>query len=384
MSALGDSGDNGGGRANASDGGDDGNGERDSGDAVLSTPDDDNDIDPREQEAIEEARATGVPPFAREAIERCEEAHDRSVARSLLEQLIESDEKYVAEHGPRPDPPEPLGPAGTDMPTPTLYDVGLSFADYADLRACLTPDGSAWSVYRTDTDRWVRQRDVGVSGNPWCPATGCPESRCKNCRLILAAIAVDEPTHPARAIPHRWPIGARWTWTHAQMQDHMVARLRHEPDFMVETSRTRTVEADGRGGVSVTYPGGDTWDGGEGDAWYMHVAERVTDGWADGGGPQLRAHDCVVGLAQARHALARLNFAVRHWRLNVEVHRLQGPCYSDAYVKGGARLRRCRDRLAGWIAAVESLLRNRAFYLGQVAPYEARLIEAASQGVVSV
>lgn len=47
-------------------------------------------------------------------------------------------------------------------------------------------------------------------------------------------------------------------------------------------------------------------------------------------------------------------------------------------------MRRHRDRLAGWIAAVESLLRNRAFYLGQVAPYEARLIEAASQGVVSI
>lgn len=385
MSALGDSGGDGGGRANASDNDDD-NGERGSGDAVLWTPDnndDDGDIDPREQEAIKEARATGVPPFAREAIERCEEAHDRSVVSWLLEQLIESDEKYVAEHGARPDPPEPLGPAGTDMATPTLYDVGFSFADYADLRACLTPDGLAWSVYRTDPERWVRPRDVGVAGNPWCPVAGCPESRCKNCRLILAAVAVNDPTDPSCAIPHRWPIGVRWTWTHTQMQDHMIARLRHEPDFMVETSRTRTVEANGRGGIRVTYTGGDTWDGGMGDAWYVGVAERVADGWADGGGPQLRAHDCVVGLAQARHALARLDFVVRHWRLNVAEHSEQGPCYSGTYLRCSKQLRRRRDRLAGWVAAVESLLRNRAFYLGQVAPYEARLIEAASQGVVS-
>nr|UDO47206.1 hypothetical protein [Pandoravirus massiliensis] len=357
-------------------------GER-AGQNITSLALDASDIDPREQEAIEEARATGIPPFAREAVEQCEEVYDRSVVRSLLDQLIESDQKFAKENGGRPEPPEPLGPVGINMATPTLYEIGFSFADNANLRACLTPDGLAWSVYRTDPQRWVRPHDVGATGNPWCPVEGCRERSCKNCRLIADAIATDDPTDPARSIPHRWPIGVRWTWTHAQMEDHMMARLRHEPDFMVDTSRARTVQTDGQGGIRVGHGGGDTWEGGSDDAWYITVAERFNCKWDCGRGPQLRAHDCVVGLAQAQHALTRLNFAVRHWRLNMEEHVYSGPCYSDTYLKCDRRLRRRRDHLVGWIAAVESLLRNRAFYLSEVMPYEARLIEAASYGAVS-
>ncbi|AGO85369.1 hypothetical protein psal_cds_1128 [Pandoravirus salinus] len=339
------------------------------------------DVDPREQETIDEVRATGVLPYAREAIARREDAHDRAVVRNLIECLVDAcKEKATDADGTPLSPPEPLGPVGSDVVVPYLFDVALSFADSAEVRACLAPDGVTWSAYRADPWHSIKPSYVGMAGNPWCTYPGCPETRCKSCTLILAAVGVNDPTDPARAIAHRWPIGVRWTWTHAQMEDQMIARLRYRPDFMVETSTMRTVTSKPAQGVNVMHGTGDMWDGGQDEAWYVAVAQRATRDWGDGGGPALAAHDCVVGLAEARHALSRLEFAVRHWRLDAH-GTVVAP--SDIDVKRYAKLRARREGLRGWIGAVEALLRNRAFYLEKVAPYETRLIEAASSGMVS-
>lgn len=343
----------------------------------------DTNADPRKQAAIDEARRTGVPPFAREAIARREDAYDRASVRDLFDSLIDDCKAHaLGADGKSLLPPEPLGPVGRNLPTPLLIDVGYSFVDHAEVRACLAPDGASWSLYRTDPQRVIGSSHVGAAGDRWCTVPGCPEARCKSCGLILAAMGVTDPTDPARATPYRWPIGVRWTWTHAQMEDHLVARLRYEPDFVVDTSTTRTVESKGALGVKVEHGTSGMWDGGNGDAWYVTVAERVVRDWGGGGGPALGAHDCVVGLAEARYALERCNFAVRHWRLNAAGRGFE-PAAGDLEQRRRAKLRARREGLRGWINAVESLVRNPAFYLAEVAPYEARLIEAASGGLVS-
>ncbi|AVK75387.1 hypothetical protein pqer_cds_965 [Pandoravirus quercus] len=341
----------------------------------------DDDVDPREQVTINEVRATGMLPYTREAIVRREDAHDRAVVRNLMPYIVDDCKKNaLGADGASLPPPEPLGPAGRDVIVPYLFDVASSLVDGAEVRVCLAPDGVTWSAYRTDPQRLVQPSHVGMAGNPWCADPDCPETRCKSCTLILAAVGVNDSTDPARAIPHRWPIGVRWTWTHAQMEDQMIARLRYEPNFMVETTTTRTVKLKGSQGVKVTHGEGGMWNGGEDEAWYVMVAQNAVRDWGSGGGPALAAHDCVVGLAEARHALLRLDFAVRHWRLNARGG-MTNPDYFG--LKDYAKLRARREGLRGWIGAVEALLRNRTFYLSKVAPYEARLIEAASSGVVS-
>ncbi|AGO83081.1 hypothetical protein pdul_cds_863 [Pandoravirus dulcis] len=349
--------------------------------SAIDNNDDDDDVDPREQAIIDEVRATGTLPYTREAIARREDVHDRAVVRHLMGYLVDACKKAaLGADGAPLAPPEPLGPVGRGVVVPYLIDVASSPVDGAEVRACLAPDGVAWSAYRADPQRLVTPRHVGMAGNPWCATPACPETRCKSCTLILGAVGVNDPTDPARAIPHRWPIGVRWTWTHAQMEDQMIARLRYEPDFMVEATTTRTVKSKGPQGTKVTHDAGSTWDGGEDEAWYAVIAENAVRDWGDGTGPALAAHDCVVGLAEARHALSRLDFVVRHWRLNCG-SALNN--FDDFDLKRYAKLRARREGLRGWIGAVEALLRNRAFYLKKVAPYEARLIEAASSGIVS-
>lgn len=343
--------------------------------------DEDDDVDPREAATIDEVRATGTLPYTREAIARREDAHDRAVVRDLMEYLVDACKKAsLGTDGAPLPPPEPLGPVGRGVAVPYLFDVAMSAVDGAEVRACLAPDGVTWSAYRTDPRRLVVPRHVGMAGNPWCATPACPQTRCKPCVLILAAVGVNDPTDPARAIPHRWPIGVRWTWTHAQMEDQMIARLRYEPDFMVEATTTRTVKSKGPRGVKVTHGTGSLWDGGGDEAWYVVVAQNAVRDWGDGTGPALAAHDCVVGLAEARHALSRLDFAVRHRRFNACG---SASNFDEFDLKRYGKLRARREGLRGWIGAVEALLRNRAFYLEKVAPYEARLIEAASGGIVS-
>ncbi|BCU02862.1 hypothetical protein [Pandoravirus japonicus] len=349
---------------------------------IVDDGDGDDDVDPRQQATIDEVRATGMLPYTREAIARREDAHDRAVARNLLEYLVDACKKASLDAGGAPLPlPDPLGPVGHAVAVPYLFDVASSPVDGAEVRACLAPDGVTWSAYRTDPRRLVTPRHVGMAGNPWCAAPACPQTRCKSCALILAAVGVNDPTDPARAIAHRWPIGVRWTWTHAQMEDQMIARLRYEPDFMVEATTTRTVKPKGPRGVKVTHGTGSVWDGGEDEAWYALIAENAVRDWGDGAGPALAAHDCVVGLAEARHALSRLDFAVRHWRLCA--YGGASNAFDDFDLKRHGKLRARREGLRGWIGAVEALLRNRTFYLEKVAPYEARLVEAASGGIVS-
>lgn len=344
---------------------------------------DEGDQDPRQRAAIEETLATGVPPYAPEAVAAREDAHDRATARSMLAELTRESLQH-AHSGARP--PEPLGPIDIAAPTAVVFSIGSRLVGGADLWACLLPDRTAWSVYRCDTDQWIIPSYVGLTGCPWCRACASssrsangdaarPRKPCDDCRPIEGLTEPPERVDPASADPYRWPIGVRWTWTHAEMEDYLVGCIRIDHYYTFDVARMRTVRSDGAGGVVVTHDRSVTWQYDNRDLWAFALARRLTKESPDGAGAVIGVHDAVVGLAEARHAVERLAFVTRR-----EAAISYDPMMGD---EGHCRAIKHEQRLRGWIGAVEALLRNRRFYLDQVLPYEARLIEAASRGLVS-
>ncbi|ATE82456.1 hypothetical protein pdul_cds_8 [Pandoravirus dulcis] len=342
---------------------------------------------PREQEAIAETARTGVLPFARDVIAAREDAFDRAIVRADLAKIVAT-LKTMRGHG---EPPvDPLGPVGEDLPVPpTLYMCG-DFGRDTVLCASLLPDGSGWSVHRHDPRQSVGPRHVGVAGMPWC--TYCrgiladPPEECGGCVPWRAA---EEPTHSTNADPWRHPIGVAWTWTHAEMEDYNIALRRASVHSYSDIVNRRTVRQT-VWGIDVSFRAYGGTDPGTEEHYTLHSS---TDLWAarvmrrlvghdpytyctresDTPPVPLDAHACVVDLAEARAAAGRLAFVAEANQAHVDWGRA-GP---DFGAWGAWSL------LRGWITAVEALLRDQTFYLGRVAPYEARLIEAATGGLVS-
>lgn len=352
---------------------------------------------PREQEAIAEAARTGVLPFARDAVAAREDAFDRAVVRADLAKMVDI-LKAMPGHG---EPPaDPLGPVGEDLPVPPTLRMRGDFGHGTSLCASLLPDGSGWSVYRYEHAA-VKSRDIAVTGMPWClhcrktpltsssssSSSGSPPQECGAC---AAWSATEEPTHSTNADPWRHPIGVAWTWTHAEMEDYNLALRRASVHSSWHASNWRCVRQYG----DCTDVSFSTWYRGDPDVKEHHTLHSFTDLWASrvvrrlvGHNPYIHstrenevapavpldAHACVVDLAEARAAAERLAFAAEANRAHVDWGREQ----PDFGVWCAWSL------LRGWIAAVEALLRDETFYLGRVAPYEARLIEATSNGLVS-
>ncbi|AVK74450.1 hypothetical protein pqer_cds_28 [Pandoravirus quercus] len=343
---------------------------------------------PREREAIAEAARTGVLPFARDVIAAREDAFDRAIVRADLAKIVAV---LKAMHGHGDAPADPLGPVGDGLPVPPTLRMRGDFGRDATLCASLLPDGSGWSVYRYDPQQVVEERYVGIAGMPWC--TYCdgirsdPPQECGGCAPWRAA---EEPTHSTNADPWRHPIGVAWTWTHAEMEDYNMALRRasvHSYSYVINRRTVRQTVW----GIEVSFRFYDGTNPDEEECCY--TLHSSTDLWAarvvrrlvghnphahctresDATMTPLDAHACVVDLAEARAAAERLAFVAEANRAHVDWGRA-GPDFGawSAW-----------SLLRGWIAAVEALLRDKTFYLGRVAPYEARLIEAASNGLVS-
>ncbi|AGO83394.1 hypothetical protein psal_cds_26 [Pandoravirus salinus] len=342
---------------------------------------------PREQEAIAEAARTGVLPFARDAIAAREDTFDRAIVRADLAKMVDS-LKAMRGHG---EPPaDPLGPIGEDLPVPPTLRMHGDFGRDTSLCASLLPNGSGWSVYRYDPKQMVEQRYVGIAGMPWCAyCDGIHSDPPQYCGACAPWRAVGEPTHSTNADPWRHPIGVAWTWTHAEMEDYNMALRRASVCSYSYVINRRTVRQTVWGiEVSFRFYNGTDPDAEEcytfhssSDLWAARVVRRLVghNPYAyctregDATVTPLDAHACVVDLAEARAAAERLAFAAEANRAHDDWGREQ-PDFGawSAW-----------SMLRGWIAAVEALLRDETFYLGRVVPYEARLIEAASNGLVS-
>nr|UMO79215.1 hypothetical protein [Pandoravirus belohorizontensis] len=342
---------------------------------------------PREQEAIAEAGRTGLLPFARDVIAAREDAFDRAIVRADLAKIVAT---LTAMRGHGEPPVDPLGPVGEDLPVPPTLHMWGDFGRDTALCASLLPDGSGWSVYRHDPRHSVATRHVGVAGMPWCDHCGGiladPPEECGGCAPWRA---VEEPTHSTNADPWRHPIGVAWTWTHAEMEDYNMALRRASVHSYWDITNRRAVRQT-TWGIEVSFRTHDSADSYMGEHYTLHSS---ADLWAarvvrrlvghnpyayctrESGTPPvpLDVHACVADLAEARAAAERLGFAAEANQAHVD----WGRDRPDFGAWGAWSL------LRGWIAAVEALLRDQTFYLGRVAPYEARLIEAASRGLVS-
>ncbi|BCU03165.1 hypothetical protein [Pandoravirus japonicus] len=342
---------------------------------------------PREQEAIAETARTGVLPFARDVIAAREDAFDRAIVRADLAEIVAT-LKAMRCHG---EPPvDPLGPVGEDLPVPPTLHMWGDFGRDTVLCASLLPDGSGWSVHRHDPWRAVEQRHIGIVGMPWCGhCDGILSDPPQECGGCVPWRAVEEPTHSTNADPWRHPIGVAWTWTHGEMEDYNIALRRASVHSYSDIVNRRTVRHTAWG-TEVSFRACEGTDPclegrcalcSSADLWAARVVRRLVGHHpyahctreSDTPPAPLDAHACVVHLAEARAAAERLAFAAEANRAHVDWGRT-GP---DFGAWGAWSL------LRGWIAAVEALLRDQTFYLGRVAPYEARLIEAASRGLVS-
>nr|UMO80038.1 hypothetical protein [Pandoravirus aubagnensis] len=350
--------------------------------------------DQRQRAAIDEAARTGRLPFANDAVAAREDAHDRAIVRREMAKLVV---RMRAMDGHGLPPSDPLGPPGNRASVPPTLQMHVHWGRSAFLCASLLPDGSGWSVYRCDPKTPVKPHHVGLVGMPWCDHCRGVPSGCAACTPYAGATEPPAPTDSASADPWRWPIGVAWTWTHDQMEDHQLA-LRRAACFSYSTVSTSRRVRRTDAGVAVSfcaYQGGgdnkieyyrlhslmDLWASRlactlTGHCPYRNSTEQRHDN-VDGVDCEpltpIDAHACVVGLAEARAAVDRLAFSVRAYSHDMNWGR--DTCESGA---------RCAwSLLCGWIAAVEALLRNEAFYLTHVAPYEVSLLEAASGGLIS-
>lgn len=344
---------------------------------------------PREQEAIAETARTGLLPFARNVIAAQEDAFDRAIVRADLAGIVAT-LKAMRCHG---EPPvDPLGPVGEDLPVPPTLRMSGDFGRNTSLCASLLPDGSGWSDYRWDPEKTVEPRRVGIAGMPWCTyCRGARSDTTNSCGACTVRRATEEPTHSTHADPWRHPIGVAWTWTHAEMEDYNLALCRASVYSYWHASNRRTVRRSGQDGVEVLFHAYRGLHSGVGehyalrsctDLWASRVVRRLvahnpyaycTRESDDAPPTPSDAHACVVGLAEARAAAERLAFAAEANRAHDDWGREQ----PDFGVWCAWSL------LRGWIVAIEALLRDETFYLRRVAPYEARLVEVASNGLVS-
>lgn len=326
-------------------------------------------------------------PYTPQAIAMQEDTFDRAIVRSEMAALV-AEMKAMRGHGLAPS--EPLGPIGKRLPIPPTLKMDAHWGRSASLCASLLPDGLGWSVYRCDSRSSIKACHVGLVGMPWCEyCQETPPDRCAACKPRRGSTEPPAPTDPASADPWRWPIGVAWTWTHAQMEDHRLALRRASAHSASRVLTWRTVRRldDGIDVHFARYKGDDP--SGEryqlhslSDLWASHIVDALvghnpyrysTATAGDGTMQHIDAYACVVGLAKARAAADRLAFAV-------EAHGHDMDWGRDQHDPG---VRCAWSLLRGWIAAVEALLRNEAFYMTHVAPYEAQLLEAASGGIVS-
>nr|UDO47937.1 hypothetical protein [Pandoravirus massiliensis] len=343
----------------------------------------------RQQETIDEAARTGRVPFASDVIAAQEDAFDRAIVRQEMTQLV-ADMRAMPGHGLAPC--DPSGLLSESAAIPPTVQIKVHWGRSAFLCASLLPDGSGWSVYRCDPDVAVKPHQVGLVGAPQCEYCQRESTDCRACRPYQGSTEPPAPTDPASADPWRWPIGVAWIWTHDQMEDHQLAFRRaaiHSHSYIF--TRRRVYHADG--GTKVSFYRHKEKDN-ESERyclysftglWASHTVRKLVghdpyrnstrrdDSIADATAP-IDAHACVVGLAEAHMAADRLAFAVNAYAHDMDYGR-------DHSRDHGMRC--AWSLLRGWIAAVEALLRNEPFYLAHVAPYEARLIEAASGGLIS-
>ncbi|AVK76297.1 hypothetical protein pneo_cds_690 [Pandoravirus neocaledonia] len=358
--------------------------------------------DAQHQAGLEEAARTGIMPYAGEAISAREDAFDRAVVRfamSAIESWMAS--PACADHATM-QPPDPLGPLGDRTPIPPTLCIQHSARD-AGFCASLLPDGTGCYVYRFDPHWAVPMDRVGqcafAGPQPLCAMCFQVGGGCLYCNPWPAATEPPARTDPGSVDPQRWPIGVLWTWTHAEMEDRQVAILRclgsvcyyaalHRTVRGTDTARkvtlhTSPIDDHHRHGVCISSA-----------SWAFCVAKRLAGKRRNGDGSSstsettlvkndvtvrycrtpmraqtaLTAHDCTIGLAEARAALDRLKYMERL------CHITDSSDHTTICRKLGA--------LKGWIAAVDALLSAGVFYPAIVAPYEAALLGALTHGLV--
>ncbi|AVK77378.1 hypothetical protein pmac_cds_690 [Pandoravirus macleodensis] len=363
--------------------------------------------DAQHRAALDEAARTGIMPYAPEAISAREDAFDRALVRSVLAAVASWMSSPACEDHVSIKLSDPLGPLGDHMPiAPTLWiECDMRGSGFCASRLA---DGTGWYVYRIDPQWAVPMDRVGqcvfAGPQPMCAMCFQVDGGCMYCNPWPAATEPPAPTDPGSMDPQRWPIGVAWTWTHAEMEDRQVALLRslcsicycvalHRTVRGTDNARkvtlhtSRPVNDLGRRGIYISKA-----------SWAFCVAARLVgkasdqrnvpcasiasskidpdnDGTfvRDGCRPirvrrPLTAHDCTVGLAEARTALDRLKYMERLC------------CSTDN--SGRPLLCRKVGALKGWITAVDALLSGGVFYPATVAPYEAALLNALTHGLV--
>lgn len=358
--------------------------------------------DARHRAALDEAARTGVMPYAQKAILAREDAFDRAVVRSLMGAIKSWMPSPACANHASMEPPDPLGPLGERTPiAPTLcIQHGAHGSGFC---ASLLADGTGWSVYRIDPQWAVPTDRVGqcVFAGPQIECAMCfrADGGCLYCNPWPAATEPPAPIDRGSIDPQRWPIGISWTWTHAEMEDRQVALLQSRCSIFHRTALHRTVRGTHNTRKVILHgsPINDRHQHGvyiSKASWAFCVAKRLTGkrraddeppsapeiGTAGNGTTvrhcrtptrthkALTAHDCTVGLAEARAALDRLKY-MEHL-----CHVTDDSDHSLLCRKVGA--------LKGWIVAVDALLSGGMFYPTTVAPYEVALLGALTHGLV--